>query len=127
MMSYYSYTYPTTTCSTQLGEIQPIPSEVINSRYYEGGGVPKPPLDFNKTTLSDKLYNKAKMTIKNRFAKYNEPTAQRLERNRILNIQMATQKQARRAAEWHSYCEKRRAQFEYSDKIVCARKVRRFD
>jgi hypothetical protein len=84
----YSYKYPSTISSTQLGEIEPIPSEVINSRYYEGGGVPRPPLDLSKSTLGQKIVNKAKIIVKNRFAKYNEPTSQSLARREAYDRRM---------------------------------------
>jgi hypothetical protein len=123
----YRYTYPTTTCSTQLGEIEPVRSEVINERFYEGGGWPKPPLDVSKTTLGDKIYNKAKIAIKNRFAKYNEPTWQRQERVEAYDRQMSKIRQMRRAEESQRYYEKCKRQFQYYKSIESSKKVRRFD
>lgn len=122
----YRYTYPTTTCSTQLGEVAPVPSEVINERYYEGG-VRRPSLDFSKTTLSQKIYNKAKVVVKNRFAKYNEPTWQRRMRTDEYDRQASEAKWARRAAEDQKNYERRKAAYELQRKIESYKKVRRFD
>ena len=122
----YSYAYPTTTCSTQLGEIQPVPTEVINERYYEGG-VPRPPLNFSETTLGQRIYNKAKVIVKNRFAKYNEPTWQRRMRTEEYDRRTRDLKWARRAAEDQVMYERRKAAYEIQRRMESYKKVRRFD
>lgn len=110
--------------STELGEIHPIPDEVLSREYH---GVARPPLDVSKTTLSRKVYNKAKVVVKNRFAKYNEPSWQRQERVKSYNRQMLQDKLARNAAKDKLYYDRQRLQYEYYEKIAYARKVRRFD
>jgi hypothetical protein len=67
----YNYTYPTSLHTTQLGEIEPVPTEVINNAYYQGGGYIKP-LDTSNPTLKRRVYNKIKIGIKNHIAKSND-------------------------------------------------------
>jgi len=57
--------------STQLGEIAPTRSEVINDGYYHGNGYSLP-LDTSKTTLKRRIFNKVKVSIKNHIAKSND-------------------------------------------------------
>jgi hypothetical protein len=57
--------------STQLGEIAPTHSEVINGGYYQGNGY-NMPLDTSNPTLKRRFYNKVKVGIKNHIAKSND-------------------------------------------------------
>lgn len=127
----YKYAYPTTSYSTQLGEIEPIPSEVINNRFYEGGGLPKPPLDYSKTTVGKKIYNKAKVLVKNRLAKYNEPSWQRSERLRTIDNANARAREEIRRAQVQIDYERRLALYNgYQQRELAHqmhKKVRRFD
>jgi len=65
------YQYISVHNSTQLGEIGPTRSEVLNDGYYHGTGF-NMPLDTSNTTLKRRLYNKVKVGIKNHIAKSND-------------------------------------------------------
>jgi hypothetical protein len=122
----YRYTYPTTTGSTQIGEIEPVPNEVINSKYYEGG-VPRPSLDVSKTNLGRKAFNKAKVVVKNRFAKYNEPSSQRRMRLELSDRQYIEAKYARRADEARRAYDRSQIVYGHKKPIATYKTVRRFD
>ena len=109
--------------SSQIGEISPTRSEVINNGYYYGSGY-KMPLDTSKTTTKRRLYNKVKMSIKNHIAKSSDEA---LRQDRIRS-EMA-------ARRYQEYKEMKRVQT--SRKILSrinpeptpffSNKVRRFD
>lgn len=60
----YHYSYSN---STQLGEVVPTRTEVLNDNYSHGGL--KIPLDTSKTTFKGRIKNKVKTSIKNHIAK----------------------------------------------------------
>lgn len=122
----YSYTYPTSTSSTQLGEIHPVANEVINNKYYKVDW-PQRKVHFEEATLYQKLANKAKSTVLKRLVKYNEPTSQRRERRDARDRAMWEEKWARRANEAHRDYEKRKAVYESQRQRESYRKVNRFD
>ena len=65
------YQYVTVSNSTQLGEIAPTRTEVLNDGYYHGNGF-NMPLDTSNSTLKRRIYNKVKVGIKNHIAKSND-------------------------------------------------------
>lgn len=107
--------------STQLGEIAPTRSEVINGGYYKGGGY-NMPLDTSNPTFKRRIYNKVKVSIKNHIAKSND---EYLRQERIRSENFASRiKDFKKIKKAH---DSRRVFNMLNSRSSIPKKVRRFD